>query len=46
MKDDIERILMRDTGTDKDKKEDKERNKERDTENKEHEMAPKNFIHG
>jgi hypothetical protein len=33
---------MRDTGADKDKKEDKEIDKE----NKEHEMAPKNFIHG
>jgi hypothetical protein len=35
---------MRDTGADKDK--DKKEDKEIDKENKEHEMAPKNFIHG
>jgi hypothetical protein len=40
LKNDVERILLRDT--DKDKKDKTERNKD----NKDHEMAPKNFIHG
>ena len=42
LKDDVQRILMRDTGNEKDKKD----KKEEDKDNKDHEMAPKNFIHG
>ncbi|MGE5631201.1 MAG: hypothetical protein ACM3TR_08920 [Caulobacteraceae bacterium] len=42
IKNDTERILMRDTGTDKDKKE----KKEKDKDDKEPELSPKNFIHG